>query len=109
MKNVPLKFYKGTSQAPSNTCILLNHEVSVSPFQVNYQILPAATLPEPLSLALGSGVTWTGCRISIDFGRGWRRELAGLAEFETNLRKERQMEGIAKAKEQGVYKGRKPL
>ena len=26
----------------------------------------------------------------------------------TNLRKERQMEGIAKAKERGVYKGRKP-
>lgn len=25
-----------------------------------------------------------------------------------NLRKERQMEGIAKAKERGVYKGRKP-
>ena len=28
--------------------------------------------------------------------------------FETNLRKERQMEGIAKAKKKGVYKGRKP-
>jgi DNA invertase Pin-like site-specific DNA recombinase len=26
--------------------------------------------------------------------------------FETNLRKERQLEGIAKAKEAGVYKGR---
>lgn len=32
----------------------------------------------------------------------------GSAEFETNLRKERQMEGIAKAKERGVYKGRRP-
>ena len=31
-----------------------------------------------------------------------------FAEFETNLRRERQMEGIAKAKERGVYKGRKP-
>ena len=31
-----------------------------------------------------------------------------FAEFETNLRKERQMEGIEKAKEKGVYKGRKP-
>ena len=31
-----------------------------------------------------------------------------FSEFETNLRKERQMEGIAKAKERGVYKGRKP-
>ena len=31
-----------------------------------------------------------------------------FSEFETNLRKERQMEVIAKAKERGVYKGRKP-
>ena len=30
------------------------------------------------------------------------------AEFETNLRKERQAEGIAAAKARGVYKGRKP-
>ena len=29
-----------------------------------------------------------------------------FAEFEKNLRKERQLEGIAKAKEAGVYKGR---
>ena len=34
--------------------------------------------------------------------------LSVFSEFETNLRKERQMEGIAKAKVKGVYKGRKP-
>ncbi len=34
--------------------------------------------------------------------------LAVFADFETKLRKERQMEGISKAKERGVYKGRKP-
>ena len=34
--------------------------------------------------------------------------LGVFSEFETNLRKERQMEGIEKAKERGVYKGRKP-
>ena len=34
--------------------------------------------------------------------------LSVFAELETNLRKDRQMEGIAKAKEKGVYKGRKP-
>jgi DNA invertase Pin-like site-specific DNA recombinase len=34
--------------------------------------------------------------------------LGVFGEFETNLRKERQMEGIAKAKEKGIYKGRKP-
>ena len=33
--------------------------------------------------------------------------LAVFAEFETNIRKERQLEGIAKAKAEGVYKGRK--
>lgn len=34
--------------------------------------------------------------------------LGVFAEFETNFRKERQMKGIAKAKERDVYKGRKP-
>jgi len=34
--------------------------------------------------------------------------LGVFAEFETNLRRERQMEGIAKAKASGVYRGRKP-
>src|SRR6266853_1467285 len=34
--------------------------------------------------------------------------LGVFAEFETNLRRERQMEGIVKAKAAGVYKGRKP-
>jgi DNA invertase Pin-like site-specific DNA recombinase len=34
--------------------------------------------------------------------------LGVFAEFETNLRRERQLEGIAKAKVQGVYKGRPP-
>ena len=33
--------------------------------------------------------------------------LAVFAEFETNLRRERQLEGIAKAKQRGVYRGRK--
>jgi DNA invertase Pin-like site-specific DNA recombinase len=34
--------------------------------------------------------------------------LGVFGEFETNLRRERQLEGIAKAKANGVYKGRKP-
>src|SRR5215469_3154958 len=34
--------------------------------------------------------------------------LGVFAEFETNLRRERQMEDISKAKAAGVYKGRKP-
>jgi DNA invertase Pin-like site-specific DNA recombinase len=34
--------------------------------------------------------------------------LGVFAEFETNLRRERQLESIADAKARGVYKGRKP-
>ena len=34
--------------------------------------------------------------------------LGVFAEFETNLRRERQLEGIAKAKAAGVYRGRTP-
>ncbi|MFT8354668.1 MAG: recombinase family protein [Gluconobacter japonicus] len=40
-------------------------------------------------------------------GKAFLDMLGVFAEFETNLRKERQMEGIAAAKAKGVYKGRK--
>ena len=41
-------------------------------------------------------------------GKAFLDMLGVFAEFETNLRRERQLEGIAKAKREGVYKGRKP-
>jgi DNA invertase Pin-like site-specific DNA recombinase len=41
-------------------------------------------------------------------GKAFLDMLGVFAEFEANLRKERQLEGIAKAKAAGVYKGRKP-
>src|ERR1700755_2462040 len=41
-------------------------------------------------------------------GKAFLDMLGVFAEFETNLRKERQLEGIAKAKAAGVYKGRPP-
>lgn len=41
-------------------------------------------------------------------GKAFLDMLGVFAEFETNLRRERQLEGIAKAKVNGVYKGRKP-
>ena len=41
-------------------------------------------------------------------GKAFLDMLGVFAEFETNLRKERQLEGIAKAKAEGVYTGRKP-
>lgn len=39
-------------------------------------------------------------------GKAFLDMLGVFAEFETNLRKERQLEGIKKAKKAGVYKGR---
>lgn len=41
-------------------------------------------------------------------GMAFLQMLGVFAQFETALRKERQMEGIAKAKAAGVYTGRKP-
>jgi DNA invertase Pin-like site-specific DNA recombinase len=40
-------------------------------------------------------------------GKAFLDMLGVFAEFETNLRRERQLEGIAKAKAAGVYKGGK--
>lgn len=39
-------------------------------------------------------------------GKAFLDMLGVFAEFETNLRRERQLEGIARAKKDGVYKGR---
>src|SRR6516162_6308934 len=41
-------------------------------------------------------------------GKAFLDMLGVFAEFETNIRRERQAEGIARAKAEGVYKGRKP-
>ena len=41
-------------------------------------------------------------------GKAFLDMLGVFAEFETSLRRERQLEGIAKAKAAGVYRGRKP-
>ena len=42
-------------------------------------------------------------------GKAFLDMLGVFAEFETNLRRERQMEGIARARARGVYKGRSPV
>ena len=59
-----------------------------------------------------NGVTLKATEQPIDTsspaGKAFLDMLGVFAEFETNLRRERQMEGIAKAKEWGVYRGRKP-
>jgi DNA invertase Pin-like site-specific DNA recombinase len=41
-------------------------------------------------------------------GKAFLDMLGVFAEFETNLRRERQLEGIRAAKARGIYKGRKP-
>ena len=60
----------------------------------------------------GKGVTLRATEQPIDTstpaGKAFLDMLGVFAEFETAIRKERQLEGIAKAKKLGVYKGRKP-
>ena len=41
-------------------------------------------------------------------GKAFLDMLGVFAEFETNLRRERQLEGVSAAKARGVYKGRQP-
>ena len=60
----------------------------------------------------GKGVALRATEQPIDTttpaGKAFLDMLGVFAEFETALRRERQMEGIAKAKVAGVYQGRKP-
>jgi Helix-turn-helix domain of resolvase/Resolvase, N terminal domain len=56
--------------------------------------------------------SWRATKLPIDTGTAASKCFLDMArvfpEFETNLRKERQLEGIAKAKAAGVYQGRRP-
>ena len=58
----------------------------------------------------GQGATLKATERPIDTGTAAGKCFLGMldvfAEFETNLRKERQLEGIAKATAAGVYRGR---
>ena len=60
----------------------------------------------------GRGVALKATEQPIDTGtaagKAFLDMLGVFAEFETNLRKERQAEGIEAAKARGVYKGGKP-
>ena len=60
----------------------------------------------------GKGVSLRATEQPIDTGtaagRAFLQMLGVFAEFETAIRRERQLEGIAKAKAEGVYKGRAP-
>jgi DNA invertase Pin-like site-specific DNA recombinase len=69
-------------------------------------------LQDIVRLLKEKGVTLKATEQPIDTssaaGKAFLDMLGVFAEFETNLRRERQMEGIAAAKSRGVYKGRKP-
>ncbi len=58
------------------------------------------------------GATLKATEQSIDTsssaGVAFLQMLGVFAQFETSIRKERQLEGVAKAKGAGVYKGGKP-
>ncbi len=60
----------------------------------------------------GRGVTLRATEQPVDTstaaGKAFLDMLGVFAEFETNLRRERQLEGIALAKARGIYRGRKP-
>jgi DNA invertase Pin-like site-specific DNA recombinase len=69
-------------------------------------------LQDIVHLLREKGVTLRATEQPIDTstpaGKAFLDMLGVFAEFETAIRKERQMEGIAKAKTKGVYRGRKP-
>ena len=68
------------------------------------QIVDRLTAKDVVFRALQQGELDTGS----SNGRLMLNMLGAFAEFESDLRKERQREGIAKAQAAGVYKGRKP-
>jgi DNA invertase Pin-like site-specific DNA recombinase len=69
-------------------------------------------LQDIVHLLREKGVTLRATEQPIDTstpaGKAFLDMLGVFAEFETAIRKERQLEGIAKAKKAGVYRGRKP-
>jgi DNA invertase Pin-like site-specific DNA recombinase len=56
----------------------------------------------------GTKATEQPIHASMAAGKCFLDMLGVFADFETNLRRERQLEGIAKAKAAGVYRRRKP-
>ncbi|MDR6954741.1 DNA invertase Pin-like site-specific DNA recombinase [Ancylobacter sp. 3268] len=69
-----------------------------------------ADLATIVAMLEAKGVTLRATEQPIDTssaaGRAFLQMLGVFAEFETAIRRERQLEGIAKAKAEGVYKGR---
>jgi DNA invertase Pin-like site-specific DNA recombinase len=75
------------------------------------ETITSQALRKPLVRAVGAkGASLKATEQPIDTsttaGKAFLDMLGVFAEFETNLRRERQLEGIARAKAAGVYKGR---
>ena len=85
------------------------HVATLSEVTLTGQSLNLQTLAETLQ---ERGVALKATQQPVDTstaaGKAFFQMLGVFSEFETNLRKERQIEGIEKAKRAGVYKGRKP-
>jgi len=69
------------------------------------QVIVAALKAKGAALRTTDGMAFD---TSTAMGKCFLDMLGTFAEFETNLRRERQLEGIAKAKAAGVYQRRKP-
>jgi DNA invertase Pin-like site-specific DNA recombinase len=88
---------------------LIHHPLMIAPIEAQRQAL----LPERLLHELkANGIALKATEQPVDTGtaagKAFLDMLGVFAEFETNLRRERQLEGINAAKARGVYKGRKP-
>jgi DNA invertase Pin-like site-specific DNA recombinase len=70
-------------------------------------LLTACAEHDPVRRFTSDQVSTKPIDTSTAAGKCFLDMLGVFAEFETNLRRERQMEGIAKAKANHVYKGRK--
>lgn len=70
-------------------------------------------LQEIVRLLESKGASFAATEQSIETGtaagRAFMNMLGVFAQFETELRRERQLEGIARAKAEGKYRGRKPV
>jgi hypothetical protein len=76
-----------------------NPTLEVEPAEIERKLEDKGVILKAIQQPIDTGTAAGKCFLDM---------LGVFAEFETSLRKERQMEGIAKAKARGVYKGRKP-
>ena len=67
----------------------------------------SAIVKELMDKGASLEVTEQNIDTSTATGKAFLQMLGVFAEFETNIRRERQLEGIAKAKQEGKYRGRR--